>query len=74
MFDRHRPKLMTINEFAILAHTFLHEKRRPARHLHFHHNCHDHQYRLKTSRSNKATTLSKIHLSIITAIVFFYIQ
>ena len=31
MFDRHRPKLMTINEFAILAHTFLHEKRRPAR-------------------------------------------
>lgn len=45
MSDRHRPKLMTINEFAILAHTFLHEKRRPSRDLHFHHNCHDHQYR-----------------------------
>lgn len=44
MLDRHRPKLMAVKEFTIFAHTFLHEERWPVRHLHFHHNCHDHQY------------------------------
>lgn len=47
MIYSHRPKLVTIKEFAILpppTHTLLHKKRRSARHLNLNHNCHDHQY------------------------------